>query len=87
MVEQLSLLAPKAGRKNEVIRKFIRQKLIKCYWKSGDQIRPDVSSVEVEKTPKVAFMLAQHTIGTLSSNQPEAIRMLKTPAARRKKKE
>jgi hypothetical protein len=49
--------------------------------KSGDQIRPNVSSVKTEKLPNDAFMLAKNTIETLSANQPEAIRMQKTQTA------
>ena len=61
--------------------KIIRQKLINCCWELGDQIRPNVSRVEAEKTTKVVLMLAKHAIETLFSNQPDAIRMLQTEPA------
>jgi hypothetical protein len=70
----------KQGEKRGYL-KFIRQKRIKCYWKLRDQIRPDVSSVEAEKTTKVAIMLAKHAIGSLFSHQQDTIRMLQTEAA------
>jgi hypothetical protein len=44
--KQISLLPPKAGG----CLKIICQKLINCCWEFGDQIRPNVSRAEAEKT-------------------------------------
>jgi hypothetical protein len=65
--------------------KIICQKLINCCWELRDQIRPNVSRAEAEKTTKVALRLAKHAIGTLFSNQPDAIRMLQTEPALKQK--
>ena len=65
--------------------KIICQKLINRCWELRDQIRPNVSRAEAEKTTKVALRLAKHAIGTLFSNQPDAIRMIQTEPALKQK--